>query len=120
MLEPRQEVFHAVVDPNRRRILQLLTTGERPVQDLVDHFDLSFSAISQHLKVLREAGLVARRRDGKSRFYSLRPEPLKDLHDWTEIYERAWCERLARLRSLVEGESSAPTPNGRDRLQGPS
>jgi len=105
VLEPRQEVFHAVVDPNRRRILQLLTAGARPVQDLVDHFDLSFSAISQHLKVLREAGLVARRREGKSRVYSLSPEPLKDLHDWTEIYQTAWRKRLARLRSLVKEDT---------------
>jgi len=102
MLEPRQEVFDAVADPNRRRILQILAEGERPVQDLVHHFDLSFSAISQHLKVLREAGLVGRRQAGRNRLYSLRPEPLKDLHDWTEIYDRAWRERLNRLRSLIE------------------
>jgi DNA-binding transcriptional ArsR family regulator len=102
VLEPRQEVFHAVVDPNRRRILHFLTAGERPVQDLVDRFDLSFSAISQHLKVLRMAGLVARRRQGRSQLYSLRPEPLKDLHDWTEIYQNAWRQHLGRLRSLLE------------------
>jgi DNA-binding transcriptional ArsR family regulator len=102
MLEPRQEVFDAVVDPHRRRILQLLTEGELPVQGLVDQFDLSFSAISQHLKVLRGAGLVARRRAGKNQLYSLKPEPLKDLHEWTEIYRRAWLGRLARLRTLVE------------------
>ena len=102
MLEPRQRVFDAVVDPNRRRILQILAEGERPVHDLVHHFDLSFSAVSQHLKVLRAAGLVARRQAGRSRLYSLRPEPLKDLHDWTEIYEKSWGERLARLRSLIE------------------
>jgi DNA-binding transcriptional ArsR family regulator len=102
VLEPRQEVFHAVVDPNRRQILDLLRSRERPVQELVDHFDLSFSAISQHLKVLRRAGLVARRREGKSQLYSLTAEPLKDLHDWTEIYQKAWRGHLARLRSLVE------------------
>lgn len=104
MLEPRQEVFQAIVDPNRRRILELLTAGERPVQDIVDRFDLTFSAVSQHLKVLREAGLVARRQAGKSRMYRLRPEPLKDLRDWTEMYEKAWRDRLARLRSVVEEE----------------
>ena len=104
MLEPRQEVFAAVVDPNRRRLLQLLMAGERPVQELVGHFDLSFSAVSQHLRVLREAGLVARRRDGKSQLYALRPEPLKDLHDWTAIYQKAWRGRLARLRALVDDD----------------
>jgi DNA-binding transcriptional ArsR family regulator len=106
VLEPRQEVFQAVVDPNRRQILQLLLSGERPVQDLVDHFDLSFSAISQHLRVLRKAGLVARRRDGRSQLYRVRPEPLKDLHDWTEVYQQAWRGRLDRLRSLVEEDGS--------------
>lgn len=93
-----------MVDPNRRRILHFLTAGERPVQDLVDRFELSFSAISQHLKVLRMAGLVARRRQGRSQLYSLRPEPLKDLHDWTEIYQNAWRQHLGRLRSLLEEE----------------
>jgi DNA-binding transcriptional ArsR family regulator len=102
VLEPRQEVFHAVVDPNRRRILHLLQAGERPVQALVDRFDISFSAISQHLKILRRAGLVARRRQGKSQLYSLRPEPLRDLHEWTAIYESAWRDHLGRLRSLLE------------------
>jgi DNA-binding transcriptional ArsR family regulator len=102
VLEPRQEVFHAVADPRRRQILHLLMSGERPVQDLVGHFDLTFSAVSQHLRVLRKAGLVARRRDGKSQIYRLRPEPLKDLHDWTAVYEKFWRGRLARLRSLVE------------------
>jgi DNA-binding transcriptional ArsR family regulator len=102
VLEPRQEIFHAVVDPNRRQILDLLRAREQPVQELVSHFDLSFSAISQHLKVLRRAGLVARRREGKSQVYSLKAEPLKDLRDWTEVYQAAWEERLGRLRSLVE------------------
>ena len=102
MLEPRQEIFHAVVDPNRRQILDLLRAREQPVQELVGHFDLSFSAISQHLKVLRKAGLVTRRRKGRSQFYSLKANPLKDLHDWTEVYQAAWQERLGRLRSLLE------------------
>jgi DNA-binding transcriptional ArsR family regulator len=110
VLEPRQEVFHAVVDPNRRRILHFLTAGECPVQDLVDRFDLSFSAISQHLKVLRTAGLVARRRRGRSQLYSLRPEPMKDLHDWTEIYQSAWREHLGRLRSLLEEDRRSRGP----------
>lgn len=108
MLEPRQEVFDAVVDPNRRRILHFLTAGERPVQELVDRFDLSFSAISQHLKVLRRAGLVSRRRLGRNQLYSLRPDPLKDLHDWTEIYQSVWREHLGRLRSLLEEKGRGP------------
>ena len=76
-----QAVFHAISDPTRRRILDLVAEGERPVGELVAAFRISQPAVSQHLKVLREAGLVAERRDGRQRRYRITPEPLREVAD---------------------------------------
>lgn len=104
MLIPAQtNVFHAIADPNRRRILDLLRAGDRPVQELVHEVDISFGAVSQHLRTLREAGLVSRRKEGRQRIYRLRPEALKQVHDWTAVYARAWRGRFDRLRARLEG-----------------
>lgn len=96
-------VFYAIAEPNRRRILDLLNERERPVQELVSEVDISFAAVSQHLRTLREAGLVSRRKDGRRRIYSLRPEGLKQVHDWTAVYDEAWRGRLRKLRAHLEG-----------------
>lgn len=93
------DVFQAIADPIRRRILELLSEQERPAGELVSSFDVTFGAVSQHLRVLREAGLVSRRREGRQRIYSLRAEPLKRVRDWTAIYESAWRGRLEKLRA---------------------
>jgi DNA-binding transcriptional ArsR family regulator len=91
------DVYHAIADPNRRRLLDLLLEEERSVQQLMPHFDVTIGAISQHLKVLLESGLVARRKQGRYRFYRTRPEALKEVHDWTEHYRAFWESRLDRL-----------------------
>lgn len=99
--EPK--VFQAISDVTRRRILELLREGDRPVQELVDEVDVSFGAVSQHLKTLREAGLVSRRKEGRRRIYRLHAEALKPVHDWTAVYARAWRGRFSRLRVRLEG-----------------
>lgn len=96
-------IFQVIADPNRRRILDLLVERDRPVQDLVSQVDISFGAVSQHLKTLRDAGLVSRRKDGRRRIYRVHPEALKQVHDWTAVYEKAWRERFRRLRTHLEG-----------------
>jgi DNA-binding transcriptional ArsR family regulator len=97
------EVFRAVADPTRRALLDLLADRERSVADLAEPFDMSLPAISQHLKVLREAGLVARRREGRRRLYRLEPRPLRAVSEWVEHYERFWRGRLASLGRHLEG-----------------
>ena len=96
------DVFHAIADANRRSLLDLLAQGEAPVGALVDHSGLSYSAVSQHLAVLLEVGLVRRRQDGRQRLYRLNPIPLREVHDWTGHYEKFWRSRLARLRRVLE------------------
>jgi len=96
------DVFHAIADPNRRLLLGLLSEGEKPVQELVGHFDITFAAVSQHLGVLREAGLVVSRPHGRQRLYSLDARPLRVVNDWTGQYRDFWKGRLSRLRKYLD------------------
>jgi DNA-binding transcriptional ArsR family regulator len=98
--------FHAISEPNRRALLDLLRDEERDVGELVAATGHSYSLVSQHLQVLRDAGAVDRRAAGRHRLYSLNAAPLQTVHDWTARYERFWSERLERLgRQLEEGGS---------------
>jgi DNA-binding transcriptional ArsR family regulator len=96
------DAFHAIAEGNRRALLDILREGERPVGGLVESTGLSYPLVSQHLRVLIEAGVVARRPEGRQRIYRLDAEPLRAVHDWTGEYERFWSERLARLRDRLE------------------
>jgi DNA-binding transcriptional ArsR family regulator len=94
--------YAAVAEPSRREILDLLRGGERTAGDLGAHLQLSQPGVSKHLKVLREAGLVAVRPDGKRRWYGLRAEPLAEVAGWLEPYRRHWSQRLNALEQHLE------------------
>lgn len=100
---PTADVFAAIADPTRRRLLELVTRGDQPVNSLAAAFPMSRPAVSQHLRVLREAGLVTERKIGRERYYRLRPEPLREVSDWMSHYEQFWRERLDRLGVELEG-----------------
>lgn len=89
--------FAALADPTRRRILSSLSDGEASVTQLARPFDLTFSAITKHLKVLERAGLITRRRDAQRRPCQLCAGPLKEADDWIRVYQSFWEERLDRL-----------------------
>ena len=86
-----------IAEPTRRRILDLLVDGERPVGDLVAELALSQPAVSRHLRVLRNAGLVRARTDAQRRLYRIDPEPLAALDDWLRPYRRLWAASLDSL-----------------------
>jgi DNA-binding transcriptional ArsR family regulator len=94
----------AIADPTRRRIIELLAVRERTAGELVDEFDMSGPAISQHLKVLREAGLVTVRAEGQSRIQSLNPDGLGDLESWLEKTRSVWSRRLDALERELRAE----------------
>jgi DNA-binding transcriptional ArsR family regulator len=94
--------YAALAEPSRRRILDLLRERERSVNELVEHVGLSQPGVSKHLKVLREAGLVAVRPAGKQRFYGLRGRPLAEVADWLEPYRKHWDARLDALEQHLE------------------
>ena len=97
------DVFHAVADPTRRAILDRLRAGGSAVAELASGFDMTRTAVSKHLRVLREANLVKEDREGRQRMYRLNPEPLRDVSQWIESYRRFWPANLANLKRYLEG-----------------
>lgn len=98
----RSDVFDALADPTRRAILDLLAVQERTAGDVADRFDVSRPAISRHLKVLLDAGLVERRTEAQWRIYSLNPEALKEVDRWMVKYRTFWAARMHDLKRFVE------------------
>ncbi|MGI0053713.1 MAG: ArsR/SmtB family transcription factor [Thermoplasmata archaeon] len=99
------DVFAILADPTRRRIVEGLHEGERSVGDLVAEVDIRQPGVSRHLRILKEAGFVSVRAEGRRRLYSLRPEPLAQLDDWMRTYAREQLLRLNRLSRLVDRQS---------------
>ena len=91
------DVFHAIADPTRRALLDLVAESEQPVKMLAKTFPMSRPAISQHLRILKQAGLVVERKVGREHLYSLRAEPLHEVSDWVQYYEQFWHNRLELL-----------------------
>lgn len=100
--------FGVLAEPRRREILDLLRERERLVGDLGEQLALTQPAISKHLKVLREAGLVEVRHDAQRRWYRLRPEPLREIDAWLAPYRRFWTERLDALEQHLDSMPNNP------------
>jgi len=94
--------FQALAEPNRQAILDLLRDGERPVGELVERLDLSQPAVSKHLKVLKEAGMVQARTQAQRRLYRIRPEPLAELDEWLAGYRALWSQSLDLLEEHLD------------------
>lgn len=101
--------FEVLAEPRRREILDLLRTSERPVGYLVERLPLTQPAVSKHLKVLREAGLVEVRQDAQRRWYRLRPQPLAEIDAWLAPYRRIWNAGLDALERHLD---TMPEPEG--------
>jgi DNA-binding transcriptional ArsR family regulator len=95
------QALGALADPTRRELVALLAAGELSAGELADRFPVSRPAISRHLRVLREAGLVRVRVEGKRRVYALDPRPLRELDDWLEPYRDLWAQRLDALDTEI-------------------
>jgi DNA-binding transcriptional ArsR family regulator len=103
MVTSQQEpdVFGAISHPARRRMLDLLVEADRSVKTIAGHFEMSRPAVSQHLRVLLDAGLVTEQRHGRERRYHFVPERLAPVRDWLAHYEQFWDDRLQRLQKLL-------------------
>lgn len=99
-------VFAALANTTRREILRLLRDeGRQPVQQLANHFDMQRPSISEHLKVLRDVGLVSEHKQGRQRLYYLEGAKLRIIQEWLAPYERFWNERIANLEKLLAEEN---------------
>ena len=97
--------FAALSDPTRREIVQRLAQGAARVPDLAQPFDMSFNAVSKHVKVLERAGLVRRTRVGREHHIALNPEPIRRIAGWASRYERFWSDRLDTLEAFLTADS---------------
>jgi DNA-binding transcriptional ArsR family regulator len=100
--EAGTDVFGAIAAPTRREILALLTNGALPVSQIAESFNMSLSAVSQHLAVLKDARLVQMSKSGKQRIYRINPDPLLDVVEWLNQYEQFWPAKLDRLEKHLE------------------
>jgi DNA-binding transcriptional ArsR family regulator len=95
------DALAALADPTRRELVDLLAAGELAAGELADRFPVSRPAISRHLRVLRQAGLVRARTEGKRRLYALDPGPLREIDDWLARYRDLWAQRLDALDTEI-------------------
>ncbi|KML60020.1 transcriptional regulator [Burkholderia stabilis] len=107
--DPLSAVFAALADPTRRAILVRLAEGAAPVGELARPFDMSAPAISKHLRVLSEAGLIEREVNARWRICRLRADGMRDAHGWLEAYRQYWEESLDRLTAFVEQSCAGGT-----------
>jgi DNA-binding transcriptional ArsR family regulator len=107
------DTFEALADPTRRRIVASLQSGEKPVGEIVTHSGIHQSGVSRHLRILSEAGFVSMRPLGQQRFYSLRPEPFRELEAWLAGYRSLWESRLDRFAEALEQRKSPRGPRKR-------
>ena len=104
-----ETIFHALADPTRRAVLDLLRRGAQPAGLIAEAFPISRPAISKHLRQLRKARLVVEHRSGRHRLYQLNAEPLKAVDSWLEHYRNFWQANLSSLKAFVEQEYTRET-----------
>jgi DNA-binding transcriptional ArsR family regulator len=109
------DTFEALADRTRRRIVESLKSGEKPVGEIVKHSGIHQSGVSRHLRILNEAGFVSMRPLGQQRLYSLRPEPFRELEAWLAGYRSLWERRLDRFAEALEQRKSSRGPHRRSR-----
>lgn len=100
---PTRDVYDAVADPTRRKLLHLLAEAEElPLHEITLHFEMGRTAVSKHLTILREAGLVIDRKVGRETRFRLQAAPLREIQDWVAFYGKFWNENFLRLQQLLE------------------
>ncbi|WP_431810926.1 ArsR/SmtB family transcription factor [Lysinibacillus sp. FW12] len=98
-----RDVYVAIADPTRRKLIGLLAeVDELPLHELTAQFDMGRTAVSKHLAILKDAGLVTARKEGRETRYRLNAAPLKEIQDWVSFYEGFWKERISKLHLLLE------------------
>jgi len=114
-MDAQVNLFHALADPARLRIVQAMKSGECTVGDIVDRMDIHQSGVSRHLRILAEAGIVQMRPDGQRRLYSLRRQAFDQLEAWVAGYRRHWEARLDRFGAALERNRATARTRSREK-----
>lgn len=105
--ESKHDVFQAIADPTRRKILKLLAKEEMPITAITECFPISRTAVNKHLNVLSEAGLVSSQKVGRETRYRLQAEPLINIEQWLSFFEPYWTSKLSALKEYVESDNDS-------------
>ena len=106
------DTFHALADPTRRKIIEILARkGQLPATEIYEQFDVSPQAVSQHLKVLRQANLVRVEKQAQQRLYQINPAAMLDLEDWARQVRQLWNERFDAIEKILEAEKNKENKN---------
>lgn len=100
-MKKRRDVFQAIADPTRRDILSLIAQEPLNLSSIAENFDVSRPAISQHIKILDESGLVVLRKKGRQRFCSIRPQKIKEVDEWLKQFRQLWEDRFNQLDQVL-------------------
>ena len=101
----QRDVFQAIADPTRREIIDLLAGRSLPVNEVAEQFDISRPAISKHIKILNECGVVVIQKEGRKRYCRTDPRKIKEVAEWADRYRKFWSQRLDVLEDLLDEES---------------
>ncbi|MBE7169432.1 MAG: winged helix-turn-helix transcriptional regulator [Williamsia sp.] len=104
----RRDPFQAIADPTRRAIISLIVLQAMTPNALAEKFDSSRQAVSKHIKVLHECGLLTTKRIGRERYYQVHPQKLKEVADWLEPFRQLWEDRFQELDKVLSGKKSKP------------
>ena len=99
-----QQVFRAIADPTRRSIMTMLAQGEHSLGDIASNYQMTRPAVTKHLNVLEQGGLITVRRQGRERLHALQPAALKSVSDWLSFFDQFWDNKLETLKQVVEAE----------------
>lgn len=97
----RRDAFQAIADPTRRDIISLIATGSLTLNGVAEAFDVSRQAISKHIRILTDCGILVIRQQGRERYCSVQPEKLNEVHDWMENFRKLWEHRFNKLDHLL-------------------
>ena len=100
----RRDVFQAIADPTRREIIYLLAAKKLTLNEIAENFPISRPAVSKHVKILTECGFVTINQYGRERYCKLNHEPLKEVYNWLEFFDKFWDKKLNSLKNYVEGK----------------
>lgn len=103
----RRDVFQAIADPTRRDIISLLSTNTLTLNGVAENFDISRPAISKHIKILQECGLIIIKQEGRERYCEIQPEPLQEVKLWVEQYKSFWNNKLDNLEKFLANKQKS-------------
>src|SRR5688572_7535743 len=106
-MEARRDVFQAIADPTRREIIDLISCNPQNLNAIAGKFDMTRQAVSLHIKILTECGLIHIRQQGRERYCEAQLEKLNEVHQWTEQYRQFWTHKIHALKTFLEQETTA-------------